>query len=77
MSSELPTPDPVFIEKRVNNIAERALKTLQEGKPFSVHIILPQNVDAVYNGLVAKLSSHSVVLDTSTNNITISAPTTQ
>ena len=75
MSSPHPEPNAKFIENRVNNIAQRAINVIAQGNPFSVKIVMPQNVDGVYNGLVAKLSSHTVVLNATTSEITISNKT--
>lgn len=69
-----PAPNVKFIERRVDSIAEKALQSIAEGKPFSVKIVMPQNVDGVHNGLVAKLPNHTVVLDAATSMITISDP---
>ena len=74
MSSEPPTPDPVFIQTRVNQIAEKAMQSIAVGNPFTITIVMPQNVDGIYTGLQAMLTSYNVALDTTTNEITISAP---
>jgi len=76
MSSEdnRPAPNATFIENRVASIAQKALQAIEQGKPFSVKIVMPQNVAGVFSGLQVALSSYTVELNEATSIITITNP---